>query len=51
MGVEKDNQVLHGKLHKVDMPKSNIAIVWTPLLEWYMVRRESKNIHFVFIIS
>ena len=25
------------------MPKSNIAIIWTPLFECYVVRCESKN--------
>ena len=30
---------------KIDMPKSNITIMWTPILEQYAVRCESKNGH------
>ena len=31
--------------HEVDVPKSNIAIIWTPTFEWYVVRCGSKNGH------
>ena len=27
------------------VPKSNTTIVWTPIIEWYVVRSESKNKH------
>ena len=27
------------------MPHSNIAVVWTPICEWYVVRCQSKNEH------
>ena len=27
------------------MPNSNIAIIWTPIPEWYVVRCGSKNGH------
>ena len=30
---------------KVDTPKSNIAIIRAPIVEWYVVRYESKIIH------
>jgi hypothetical protein len=30
---------------KIDMPKSNITIMWTPIFERYAVRCESKNRH------
>ena len=30
---------------KVNVPKSNIAIIWTPIFEWYVVRCGSINIH------
>lgn len=34
--------------HKVDMPKSNKAIIWTPIVEWYGLsldlRRDTKDI-------
>ena len=28
-----------------DMPKSNIAIMWTLIFKWYVVRGGSKNGH------
>ena len=28
---------------KVDAPNANIAIMWTPIIEWYIVRCGSKN--------
>ena len=28
---------------KVDVPKSNIALIWTPIFEGYVVRCGSKN--------
>ena len=28
---------------KVDVPKSNIAMIWTSMFEWYMDRCESKD--------
>ena len=31
--------------HKVDVPKSNIVIIWTHVFEWYAVRYESKTSH------
>jgi hypothetical protein len=30
---------------KVKVPKSNIAIIWTPIYDWYVVRCGSKNRH------
>ena len=30
---------------KVDMPRSNIATIWTPMFEWYVVGYGSKNRH------
>ena len=30
---------------EVDMPNSNIMIIWTPLFEWYLVMCGSKNGH------
>jgi hypothetical protein len=33
------------KISKVDMLNSNIAIFWTPIFEWYVIRCGSKNIH------
>ena len=30
---------------KVDVPNSSIAIIWTLVFEWYMVRCRSKNGH------
>jgi hypothetical protein len=30
---------------KVDMPKSNIAIIWTPTFGWYVFRCEFENKH------
>jgi hypothetical protein len=32
-------------LHKVGVPKSNIARIWTPTFEWYEVRCGSRNRH------
>ena len=32
-------------LHKVGVPKSNIARIWTPIFEWYEVRCGSRNRH------
>ena len=29
----------------VDVPHSNIAVIWTPICEWYVVRCRSKNEH------
>ena len=29
----------------VDVPYSNMARIWTPTCEWYVVRYESKNGH------
>ena len=30
---------------KLDAPKSNIPIIWTPIFEWCMIRCECKNGH------
>ena len=30
---------------KVDILTSNIAIFWTPIFEWYVIRCGSKNRH------
>ena len=30
---------------RVDIPYSNIARIWTPIFEWYVVRSGSKNGH------
>ena len=30
---------------RVDMPNSNIAAIWTPIFEWYVVRLRPKNRH------
>jgi hypothetical protein len=30
---------------KVDVPKFNIAIIWTPIFEWYVIRCGAKNEH------
>ena len=32
-------------IHKVDVPKSNITIIWMPIFDWYVVKCESKNWH------
>ena len=31
------------KATKVQLPKSNTIIIWTPIVEWYVVRCGSKN--------
>ena len=31
--------------HEVDEPKSNIAIIWTLIFEWYVIRCGFKNGH------
>ena len=31
--------------YKVDMSKLKIAIIWTPIFEWFVVRCGSKNGH------
>ena len=31
------------KAPEVDVPKFNIAIIWTPVFEWCVVRCRSKN--------
>ena len=35
----------HHERRKGDMPNSNIAIMWTPIFEWYVVMCGSKNRH------
>jgi hypothetical protein len=30
---------------RVDMPNCNIAAIWTPIFEWYVVRLRPKNGH------
>ena len=36
-------QLTHINRRKVDVPKSNIAIIWTPIIEWHVGRCGSKS--------
>lgn len=39
------SQTLMVWLGDVDVPDSNIAIIWTPILEWFVVRCKPKDRH------
>lgn len=41
----KCGTTFYSDLSKVDVPTSNIAIVWTPMFVWYAVRCISNNGH------
>ena len=37
--------------YEVLVPKSNIAITWTTIFEWYVVRCGSKNGHKILVLK
>ena len=43
--MDEDVTSFYHEHHKVNMPKSNTTLIWTPMFEWYVVWCGSKNWH------